>query len=330
MASVSAIIPTWNRADLLKSILTNLQSQSRKPDQIVVIDNGSIDGSQLVAKDFGVDLVAFPENRGFAIAVNEGIRHTIGDWILVVNNDVVLEPEWLERLLASAERENASFAAGKLIRPNRAGEIDGSWDLVSRAAYAWRCGYGKPDGIIWSTPRRISFAPMTAAIFRRSVFEQIGVLETRFESYYEDVDFGVRCALSGLQGIYEPAAVALHMSKTTLGRSAARVYYLTGRNQIFILAKYYSKHTLLRFAWPIVVGQVLALFAAAKQRNFFAALRGKWHGLRRWKEFRSLSASAEAAIEQTFRESERDIYQLQREAGFDIYWRLYFSLVRPG
>jgi GT2 family glycosyltransferase len=330
MSSVSAIIPTWNRADLLKSILTNLGSQRRIPDQIIVIDNGSTDTSQLIAREFGVDLIVFPENRGFATAVNEGIRRATGDWILIVNNDVVLEPDWLERLLTSAERENAPFAVGKLLRPTGMNEIDGSWDLVSRAAYAWRCGYGKRDGAIWSTPRRISFAPMTAAIFRREVFERIGMLETRFESYYEDVDFGVRCALAGLQGIYEPAAVALHMSKTTLGRSAARVYYLTARNQIFVLAKYYSRRTLLRFAWPIFAGQVLALFAAAKQRNFFAALRGKWEGLSRWNEFRNVSVSRETAVEQTFRESEREIYRLQREAGFDIYWRLYFSLVRPG
>ena len=261
--------------------------------------------------------------------MNEGIQHATGDWVLIVNNDVVLEPEWLDRLLTSAERENAPFAVGKLLRPNGRNEIDGTWDLVSRAAYAWRCGYGKRDGAIWSTPRRISSAPMTAALFRRSVFDEIGMLETRFESYYEDVDFGVRCALAGVEGIYEPSAVALHMSKTTLGRSAARVYYLTARNQIFILAKYYSKQTLLRFAWPILVGQVLALFAAAKQRNFLSALRGKWSGLRRWNEFRR-TASTAAAIESTFRHSEKEIYRLQQETGFDIYWRLYFSLVRPG
>lgn len=329
MSSVSAIIPTWNRADLLKSILTNLRSQNRVPDQIIVIDNGSTDESQLVAREFGVDLVVFPENRGFAVAVNEGIRHSRGDWVLIVNNDVVLEPEWLERIIASAERENGLFAVGKLLRPPTANEIDGSWDLVSRAAYAWRCGYGKRDGAVWSTPRRISFAPMTAAVFRREVFERIGTLETRFESYYEDVDFGVRCALAGVEGIYEPAAVALHMSKTTLGRSAARVYYLTARNQIFILAKYYSRRTAVRFAWPIFAGQVLALFAAAKQRNFFPALRGKWDGLRRRSEFHGSGASGQSLVEQTFHESEKEIYRLQRETGFDIYWRLYFSLVRP-
>jgi GT2 family glycosyltransferase len=329
MATVSAIIPSWNRADLLEAILTNLSRQTRPPDQIIVVDNGSADATQVVAREFPVDLIVFPENRGFAIAVNEGIRHANGDWILILNNDVVLEPYWLERLLASAEQENASFAVGKLLRPNDMSLIDGSWDLISRAAYAWRCGFERRDGAVWSTKRRISFAPMTAALFHRRVFDQVGLLETRFESYYEDVDLGVRCALAGIDGIYDPAAIALHMSKTTLGKSSARVIFLTARNQLLILAKYYSGKTLRRFAWPVLVGQILAVLAAAKQGHLFAAIRGKWEAVRQWSSFRQQnSAEAAGQIEKVFSDSEREIHRLQRQVGFNPYWRLYFSLVR--
>ena len=331
MGTVSAIIPTWNRADLLERILTNLSRQRRRPDQIIVVDNGSADASPLIAREFPVDLIVFPENRGFAVAVNEGIRRSTGDWILILNNDVVLEPCWLERLLTSAEQENACFAVGKLLRPNDTSLIDGSWDLISRAAYAWRCGFEKRDGAVWSTKRRIAFAPMTAALFHRRVFDRIGLLETRFESYYEDVDLGVRCALAGLDGIYDPAAIALHMSKTTLGKSSARVIFLTARNQLLILAKYYSAKTLLRFAWPILVGQLLALLAAAKQGHVMAAMHGKWQGFRQWSSFRQRSSIDSADhIEKVFADSEREIHRLQRQVGFNPYWRLYFSLVRLG
>ena len=326
MASVSAIIPTWNRADLLRSILINLGGQTRPPDQVIVVDNGSTDATQLVAREFPVDLAVLPENRGFAAAVNEGIRRAKGDWLLILNNDVVLEPEWLARLLASAEQENALFAAGKLLRMD-AQTLDGSWDLVSRAAYAWRCGFGRPDGAVWSSRRKISFVPMTAALFHRRVFEQIGLLETRFESYYEDVDFGVRCVLAGIEGIYEPAAVALHMGKTTFGKGDRRVMFLSARNQVLLLAKHYPAETLRRFAWPILVGQVLAVLAAAKKGHLLAAVRGKWDGLRQWSTFRG-EVKPGKAIEAAFSESELEIRKLQKQIGFDVYWRFYFSLVR--
>lgn len=331
MPTVSAVIPTWNRADLLRTIIENLQAQSEPPSQIIVVDNGSRDDSRDVARQFKVDLLAFPENRGFAVAVNEGIKRATGNWIFIVNNDVVLRRDWLANALRTAREENALFVVGKLLRPNGKNEIDGSWDLVSRAAYAWRSGYGKPDGPVWSTRRRVYSAPMTAALFHCSVFDQIGLLETRFESYYEDVDFGIRCALAGLSGVYEPAAVATHMSKTTLGKSSYRVYFLSARNQVLILAKYYSIKTLLRFAWPILIGQFLALLAAAKHRNLVAALQGKWAALKLWKHFRTTTDVLNRhQIEAAFSQSEREIQGLQRQVGFDPYWKFYFSLVRPG
>ena len=336
MATVSAIIPTWNRAYLLQSILSNFAAQTLPPDQIVVIDNGSTDATQLVAREFGVDLLVFPENRGFALAVNEGIAKATGEWLLILNNDVLLEPEWLERLLAAATQEDAWFAAGKLLQKGELGMLDGSWELVSRAAYAWRCGYGRPDGTIWSTKRQISLAPMTAALFHKRVFEKIGLLDVRFESYYEDVDFGVRCCLAGLKGIYEPAAVAMHMGKSSFGKQSYRVMYLTARNQVLLLAKHYPAGSLRRFGWAILIGQILAVMAAAKHGHLFTALKGKWDGLRQWSTFReefarqtASEASITASIEAVFSTSEQQILKLQNQIGFDPYWRLYFSLVRP-
>lgn len=295
---------------------------------MIVVDNGSTDATALVVREFPVDFIAFSENRGFAAAINEGVGHARGEWLLIVNNDVILEPEWLERLLRSAEEENAPFAAGKLLRTHDLDVLDGSWDLLSRAAYAWRCGYGRQDGQIWSVRRKISFAPMTAALFHRRVFKQIGLLETRFESYYEDVDFGVRCVLAGLEGIYEPAAVAMHTGNATLGKYGYRVMFLTARNQVLLLAKHYPVGTLRKFAWPILVGQTLAILAAAKHGHLLTAIRGKWEGLRQWSAFRGQENSAVETIEAVIRESEREIHSLQHEIGYDIYWRLYFSLVR--
>jgi GT2 family glycosyltransferase len=278
-----------------------------------------------VAHEFGAECIALQANLGFAAAVNEGIRHARSDWTLILNNDVVLPPDWLERLLGAAQATGASFAAGKLLQ-SKHNQLDGSWDLVSRGAYAWRCGYERPDGAVWSTRRPIALAPMTAALFRSQVFEQVGLLETRFESYYEDVDFGIRCALAGLVGVYEPTAVAVHLGKATYGKRAARVYFLSARNQVLLIAKHYPPPTLRRFAWPILVGQTLSLLAAARQGHPLAALQGKWQAVRQWPTFRDSLPSADA-IEATLIASEREILAIQQTIGFDIYWRLYFSLV---
>jgi GT2 family glycosyltransferase len=326
MERVSAVIPTWNKAALLSSALASLRAQTRPLDEIIVIDNGSTDATSEVARQSQATRIGFSQNLGFAKAVNEGILSARGDWILILNNDVELRPEWLATLLASASQCHASFAVGKLMQKDAPGILDGSWDLISKACYAWRCGWGREDGPIWSTRRAISFAPMTAALFKRSVFDAIGLLETRFESYYEDVDFGIRCALNGLTGIYEPAAVALHLGKATLGGNAAHVMYLSARNQLLLIAKHYPAETLRRFAWPIFAGQLLALAMTAKHWHLLAGLRGKWEALRQWRLYRR-EVHPRSRLEAVIVESEREILRLQQELGFDTYWRLYFSLM---
>ncbi len=334
MSTVSAIIPTWNKANLLATVLQDLRAQTRPLDEIIVVDNGSSDETPAVAETFGATLVRFSDNRGFAAAVNEGIRQAKSDWLLIANNDVAFQPEWLEHLVDAAEETNAAFAAGKLFQKAHADRIDGTWDMVSRGAYAWRCGYGRLDGALWRNRRRIWFAPMTAALFHRRAFDIVGLLDTRFEAYYEDVDFGIRCALNGLEGVFEPTAVATHQGKSTLGKNGARVLYLTARNQVFLLAKHYSASTLRRFAWPILVGQLLALVAAGTHGHFFTAFRGKWEGVRQWHEFRDKAAinslDSGKLIESALSQSEREIRDMQKRIGYDPYWRIYFSLVRSG
>ncbi len=330
MGDVSVIIPTWNRADLLDTLLPALRTQTQPPDEILVVDNGSTDQTQEVCERHGARIISLPTNVGFPAAINEGVAQSKGNWLVLLNNDVTVEPTWLERLQQAAEQEHALFATGKLLQHSHRDLIDGTWDMVSRAAYAWRCGYGRVDGALWSRRRAIWLAPMTAALFHRSVFDRIGNLDARFEAYYEDVDFGIRCALAGIRGVYEPTAVATHMGKSTLGKRGARVFFLTARNQVLLLAKHYSPRTLRRFAWPILIGQALSVVAAATHGHFFSALLGKWEGLRRWSLFRGGASirENEAAIESALFESEREIHKIQKAIGFDPYWRLYFRLVR--
>lgn len=330
MADVSVIIPTWNRADLLDTLLPALRTQTQPPDEILVVDNGSTDHTWDVCERHGAHIISLPTNVGFPAAINEGVAQSTGEWLVLLNNDVSLAPTWLERLRQAAEQQPALFATGKLLQERHRDRIDGTWDMVSRAAYAWRCGFGHVDGALWSQRREIWFAPMTAALFHRTVFDRIGTLDARFEAYYEDVDFGIRCALAGIRGVYEPTAVATHMGKSTLGKRGARVFFLTARNQVLLLAKHYSPRTLRRFAWPILIGQTLSVVAAATHGHLFSALRGKWAGFRRWSAFRGSAVihDNEAVMEAALVQSEREIRDIQQAIGFDPYWRFYFRLVR--
>ncbi len=318
----AAIIPVWNRRDLLARLLDTVCAQTRAFAEVVVVDNGSTDGAAELAAGRGARVVRMGVNAGFAAAVNRGIGECRAPLAAVLNSDVELAPGWLEALAAAFADPEVWFAAGKIFDAARRDVIDGSWDAISRAGCPWRAGSGRADGPPFDAPRRIRFAPWTAAVFRTALFEHAGLLDESFESYLEDVDFGLRCASLGLAGAYVPGAVAWHHGSATLGRWHSDSVRRMSRNQVLLVRKHYSRRLLLRWAWPVFVGQALWGLVAMRHGAGFAWLRGKMAGLSAPRSLRGCPTE----LHEVIAASEREILELQRAAGFDPYWRLYFLL----
>lgn len=326
MPRVSIIIPNWNGAVLMEKALAALARQTHPAYEILVVDNGSTDNSVATAKRAGARLLEFAENRGFCRAVNEGIRAASGDWIAILNNDVKVSDDWLEKLLSRAEACDAWFATGKLIASDRPSHLDGAWDAICRGACAWRCGTARPDGPAWNSERSIRFAPFTAAIFRAELFERAGLLDELFESYLEDVDFGIRCATKGYCGVYVPNAIAHHKGSATLGRWHKDTVRLISRNQVLLVARHFPRGWMLHYGWPVLVGQTLWGLLALRHGAGLAFMRGKIEGLALFPKIRAGVRSPGNALKSILHESENEIHDLQRQTGYDLYWRLYFAL----
>jgi GT2 family glycosyltransferase len=329
----AAVIPHWNRRDLLAKLLENLRAQTRPFDEVIVVDNGSTDGSAEMAEQAGATVLRLGSNLGFAAAVNRGIEAVNrgteaahAGWIAILNNDVMLEPAWLERLIEAASQEGVWFACGKVLRADDPAIVDATFDEVSRAACAWRCGSGRPDSPVWNQPRTILMAPMTAALFRNSLFQEVGLLDEAFESYLEDVDFGLRCAFlggTGRAGAYVPRAIARHIGSATLGEWNKDTVRRIARNQVLLAKKHFHGMSV----WRTVAGQLLWGLVACRHGRGLSYLRGKLQGL-----FTRLEGKVQvvplATVNSVLEESERRIFELQREIGFDRYWRAYFWLSR--
>jgi GT2 family glycosyltransferase len=321
-ASVSVVIPNWNGEDFLAALLGDLRDQSLPPTGVVMVDNGSTDTSVAVATAAGATVERLPYNHGFAAAVNYGVRATQSELVAILNNDLRLEPDWLLRITNGLGPQHA-FATGKILSASRPGTIDGTWDEISKAGMAWRCGAGRPDDRIWSEPAEIRISSFTAILIRRDVFLDVGGLDESFESYLEDVDFGLRSASLGHKGIYVPAAVSYHFGSGTLGRWHPRVVRRIARNQVRLVAKNYPSRVLLRYGWKIAMGQLLWGFVAARHGAAWPWVMGKMEGLRTvGTHARAPLKNLEAIVE----ESEARMRALQQATGRDTYWRLYFAL----
>jgi GT2 family glycosyltransferase len=319
--AVSVIIPTWNRTKLVASVLDNLRQQTIAFAEVLVVDNGSTDDTVAIAERKGARVVALSQNRGFAAAVNAGILEARSDWLLILNNDVDLDPGWLETALNAAREESVHFVMGKLLQAGSPERLDGTWDLVSRAGCAWRCGWNAPDSDLWNKRRLVHFGSFTALLVHRSVFNATGLLDTRYDSYYEDVDFGIRCAIAGFSGLYEPAAVGRHLGSGTLG-TGARSTYLVSRNQVLLASKFGLARLSL---WRVLLGQTLFLLSRVRHRTLGAAIKGKWDGLRLSRSWHRYEPDLQH-VREMLEESEADIGRFQKLTGFDLSWKLYFAL----
>ena len=325
-ARVAAVIPTWNRRDLVAALLQNLAAQARPFEEIIVVDNGSEDDSAELASRAGARVLKMGRNLGFAAAVNRGIEAANAEWVAILNNDVTLEPDWLTKLLEAAAQEDIWFATGKILQAANHQLVDGTFDEISRGACASRCGSGKHDGPTWNQTRGIRVAPMTAAIFRRQLFRDLGGLDETFGSYMEDVDFGLRCALAGRGGLFVPSAVAYHCGSATLGEWNNDTVWRIARNQVLLSAKHFRGQPW----WPIVAGQLLWGMVALRHGRGSAFLRGKIAGMREARRMTRPSTNeyTRKVLAEVLESSEANILALARETGFDSYWRAYFWLSR--
>ncbi|MGE5648482.1 MAG: glycosyltransferase family 2 protein [Acidobacteriota bacterium] len=329
MSGVTVVVPNWNRRDLLERLLGRLHGQTHAIAETIVVDNGSQDGSADAARAAGARVIEMGRNAGFSGAVNRGIKETRTNLVAIVNNDVEPEPDWLEQLAQAIKQPRVWFAAGKLRSSSHPDSLDGAFDAFCRGGCAWRAGHGCKDGPLWNRSRLIRFAPFTATLFRTELFRKVGLLDERFRSYLEDVDFCLRCSAQGCFGMYVPAAAATHEGSATLGAWNKEVVRLMARNQALLVAKHYPPRYLFRYGWPVFVAQMLWGVLALRHGRGGAFLRGKLEGLAMFHGVRREIAAHGGwpkGLSKVIEQSESEIYRLQRRTGFDPYWRLYFAL----
>jgi GT2 family glycosyltransferase len=260
----TVVIPTVNARQLLAEALERLERQTVAHD-VVVVDNASTDGTEaLLTKRFPrVRVLTMPENMGFGRAVNAGVAVAEGDVVVLINNDVLCEPDFVERLLEPLADENVAMVAGVLLQHDRPDLVDSagieldttlrSWDALWNRPVAELAGAGDPVGPCGG-----------AAAFRTDVFREVGGFDETFFAYWEDVDLALRLRLAGHRCVRAAGARALHKHGQTLGAASPSQRRLEAFGRAYVLARYRvarrSLATRVQIAvldWPVLLVHLL-------------------------------------------------------------------------
>ena len=282
---VSVIIPNFNGKAFLKPCLNSLMHQSKAEKEIILVDNGSKDDSvEFVRTDYPeVKIIPLSENRGFSEAVNQGIRQAKGELVVVLNNDTVVDSDWLEVLSSFlGENPDIGFCASKIVKYDDPTVIDSVGSGIKRSGYTFNMGNAVKDMGQYNSPREIFGAPAAAAVYRKSMLDDIGLFDEDFYMYLEDVDLSFRAQLRGYRCMYVPEAHVRHAGAGTTGKQYHKdnVYFIA-RNSIYVLVKNMPREILRSYYFRISFLVVyLQLYHTFKSFHGWSCLRGLYDGLK--------------------------------------------------
>ena len=239
MQEVTIVIPNYNGKRLLENCLKTLEQQTYKDFKVLVVDNGSSDGSTEVSSEkLELEIVSLKENLGFCGAVNLGIQKTKTPYLILLNNDTEADRHFVEKLLAGIKKSERIFSCGaQMIDFKNHEMLDNAGDLYTAMGWAVARGKGKKCKDFEQAVRVFSCCA-GAAIYRMDVLKKIGGLDEQHFAYLEDVDLGYRARIDGFENWYTPEAKVYHVGSATTGtRYNEKKVFLAARNTIFVIYK---------------------------------------------------------------------------------------------
>lgn len=254
---ITVIIPNYNGLSFMEPCMAALRRQTCQDFDVLVVDNGSTDGSVEWLREQEIPSVFLAENTGFSGAVNTGIRAARTPYVILLNNDTEAEPDYVGQLLHAIEGSPRIFSVSpKMIQLHQPELMDDAGDMYSVMGWAYQRGVGQEIGR-YDRPCHIFSACAGAAIYRRDAFETIGYFDEMHFAYLEDIDVGYRAKIAGYYNRYCPQAVVYHVGSGTSGsKYNSFKVRLAARNNVYLNYKNMPFLQLAVNSLPIALGIV--------------------------------------------------------------------------
>jgi GT2 family glycosyltransferase len=269
---VSVVIPNWNGRRWLPGCLEAVGAQELPPAEVIVVDNGSSDGSLefLHRHHPDVRVLGLASNTGFAHAANRGIDRAAADLVALVNTDVVLDPDWLARVVAAIEAGPRTAAvACKMLSLEDPSRIYDAGDVLRRDGVCEQRGRFMYDDGRFDGRGEVFGACAGAALYRRSALVEVGGFDERYFAYLEDVDLALRLRLAGWRCRYEPV-IARHAGHASAAALPGGHRLLVARNTLLLVGKAFP----VRWLPLVAYRQAAWLWHAWREHALRAHFRG--------------------------------------------------------
>ncbi len=293
--AVSAVVLAYGDEPWLERCVRALLDSVGVDVDVVLVDNGCTDGAvDRLAPTPGVTVVRPGENLGFAGGCNAGAAGASGEFLALINGDLIVEPDALAELVGFAQKPEVGIAQPSIRLSGDPSRLNSDGNEVHFLGFSWCGSFGEPAAKR-SSPRPITSVMGAAMVLRRSLWDELGGFEPRYFAYHEDVELCRRCWHRGLELVNVPSAVVVH--RYEFGREPSKLY-LSERNRLLFVLTAYEMRTLLLLAFPLVVVELAAFVGSIATRTAGKKLAGWWWLLRnrRWVARRRFELQAERVV----------------------------------
>ena len=271
---ISIVILNYNGKDFLKNCIESIKKETKCRYEIIVIDNASPDNSgrenSLIFPD--CKFILNSENVGVPEGLNIGIKNSKGEFIVLMNNDITVTTNWLEKFFDAYKKYGIALYQPKFLKMKNPEILDGTGDMINLFGFGFARAKGQFDNGSYDIIEEVSYASGTCMFLPRKIIDDIGYFDNKLFAYHEELDYGWRARLYGYKSYYVPQSIIHHFGSANWGWTGQKFYFLE-RNRWHVLLKNYSWRTLSRLLPSLIVLEIIMIGFFAKKKILLKKLR---------------------------------------------------------
>jgi len=271
---VSIIILNYNGNEFLENCIESIFRETEQKFELIIVDNNSPDksGEKLSKKYESCKFILNQKNVGVSEGLNIGIRNASGSHIILLNNDLIVAPKWLDYLFEAYEEKGDGLYQPKFLKMKDKMIIDSAGNLINIFGFGFSREKGKKDNLQYNTIEEIGFAAGTCLFCSKKIFDEIGLFDEKLFAYNEDLDFGWRARLSNYKSYYVPKSIVYHHGSAQWKWSGEK-FYLLERNRWVVLLSNYSIKTILKLLPSLLIIEFALLIFFTKKKMLLKKIK---------------------------------------------------------
>lgn len=329
---ISIVILNYNANQLIIDCISSIFNSNYKNLEIILVDNNSTDGSHIQCKNkfASIKVIENNENLGYCEGNNVGLREVSGDFIVILNPDTVVTPNWIHELLSSFRKYGDGLYQPKLLSTSDKNRINSAGNFIQLFGFGYSRGKGNLDSQTYSESKEIGYASGACLFTSKEILNKIGLFDKFLFAYHDDLELGWRAKQRGIKSFYIPTSIVYHAESFSFSWSKKK-FFLLERNRWYCLLTHYSKKTFYKLLPSLLIVEIIVFIFYLSKGMIKEKILGYADIIKNWKiieqkykELESMKTISDNELTRKF----HDTLEVPHQVSGDLYSTFFNKLLK--